>query len=66
MSEKRDNLCSLTYTCIITVSYLGAIGLCRTVLFSNILKIDDKVINSVSLGIFSLIFLIGPLSLPFF
>ncbi|CAD8183525.1 unnamed protein product [Paramecium pentaurelia] len=66
MLEKRDNLCSLTYTCIITVCYLGAIGLCRTVLFSNILKIDDKVINSVSLGIFSLIFLIGPFSLPFF
>ncbi|CAK84338.1 unnamed protein product (macronuclear) [Paramecium tetraurelia] len=66
MSEKRDKLCSLTYTCMITVCYLGAIGLCRTVLFSNILKIDDKVINSVSLGIFSLVFLLGPLSLPFF
>ncbi|CAD8083240.1 unnamed protein product [Paramecium primaurelia] len=66
MFEKRDNLCSLTYTCMITVCYLGVIGLCRTVLFSNILKIDDKVINSVSLGIFSLVFLLGPFSLPFF
>ncbi|CAD8125576.1 unnamed protein product [Paramecium sonneborni] len=65
MSEK-DNLCSLTFTCMITVCYLGAIGLCRTVLFSNILKIDNQVINSVSLGIFSLIFLIGPFSLPLF
>lgn len=59
------NLRSLICMCIITVLYLGSIGLCRTVIFSTILKIDDNVINYVSLGIFSLIFLLGPFSLPF-
>lgn len=64
MSESKI-LRSLLCMCIITILYLGAIGLCRTVIFSTILKIDDKVINYVSLGIYTLIFIFGPFSLPF-
>ncbi|CAD8187815.1 unnamed protein product [Paramecium pentaurelia] len=63
---EQTNIGNLIYVCIITVSYSGAIGLCRTVIFSTILKIDDQVINSVSLGIFTLIFLFGPFSLPLY
>ncbi|CAD8125233.1 unnamed protein product [Paramecium sonneborni] len=63
---EQINIGHLIYMCIITVCYLGSIGLCRTVIFSTILKIDDVVINSVSIGIFTLMFLIGPFSLPLY